>query len=192
MTGARDEVNAAHGTCAVRALVLATIVAMAIAGCGASSGESAATYVKSICTTLGQWKNAIQSAGSRLQTSGAATASPANAKRDYLNFVSALDNTTGTAAQALKSAGSPSVPGGGRIATRLQNAFARAASGLSAAHTHALSIPTTSVAAFEAAASGVTAQIRSSLEGIATITPGQSASLRSAANADPTCRALKG
>lgn len=176
---------------AARAMLAGALVALAVAGCG-SAGVSAPAYVKSICGSLAAWKASVQSAGSKLQSSGAGTASPASAKQDYLAFVSALDHATEHAASALRSAGAPSVTNGKQIAARLSGAFAGAAGGLAAAYAGALAIPTNSATAFEHAASVVTGRIKSSLEGIATVSPEDSAPLRAAATADPTCQALKG
>lgn len=175
-----------------RAMIAAALVALALAACGGSSGTSPATYVKSICTSLVGWKDAVQSAGTKLQGSGAATASPAGAKRDYLAFVSALEHATQQTAGGLRTAGTPAVSDGKKVSGRLVDAFSRAAGGLGTAYAKALAIPTTSASAFDGAASSVTAEIKSSLQGIATISPESSAQLRAAANADPTCQSLKG
>jgi hypothetical protein len=143
------------------AVVLAT-VALVLAGCGGSSPSVApAKYVRSICSALGVWKAQVQNAGKKLQSSGASSASPPAAKTDYVQFVSALRSATQGAASALKQAGS-----------------------------QARAIPTTNATVFEAAASAVTTQIRNSLQGIASITPRNSAQLRTAASREPSCQVL--
>jgi hypothetical protein len=172
------------------AVVLAT-VALVLAGCGGSSPSVApAKYVRSICSALGVWKAQVQNAGKKLQSSGASSASPPAAKTDYVQFVSALRSATQGAASALKQAGSPSVSRGKEIADGLSGAFSRGANGLVKAESQARAIPTTNATVFEAAASAVTTQIRNSLQGIASITPRNSAQLRTAASREPSCQVL--
>lgn len=174
-------------------MIATALVAVAIAGCGGgSSGVSAASYVKSLCTALGTWKNEIQSAGLALQSSGAGTASPAVAKRDYQRFVSALLSATQHATNTLRSAGTPAVTRGTQIAGGLTRAFDRAGTELSRANTQAAAIPTRNTSVFQIGAATVTAQIKAALQGIATVTPGQSAQLRTAATKSPACQALRG
>ena len=177
-----------------RARAAALLAVVALAGCGGSSGSGvpAKTYVKSICTALGGWKQQVQSAGQALQSSGAATASPANAKVQYVGFVSSLLRATRQAASSLRAAGTPSVKDGATIAGGLSGAFDHSSQALATALTHAQAIPTTSTAVFEAAANGVTTEIRSALASIAGVTPRSSPQLRAAALTEPSCRALAG
>jgi hypothetical protein len=174
-------------------MMATALVAVAIAGCGgSSSGVSPASYVKSLCIALGAWKNEIQSAGLALQSSGAATASPAVAKQDYQRFVSALLSATQHATSTLRSAGTPAVTRGTQIAVGLTSAFDRAGTELSRANTQAGAIPTRNASVFQIGAAAVTTQIKAALQGIATVTPGQSAQLRTAAGKSPACQALSG
>jgi hypothetical protein len=181
----RDRVPAA-------AIVAGTVLALAVTACGGSSQVSAATYVKSICTSLGGWKQHVQSAGQTLQASGIATASPANAKKQYVHFVSTLLTATRNTTGSLKAAGTPAVKDGGAIASGLSSAFERGSQGLATALSHASAIPTTSASAFGSAATGVTTEIRSALQNIAAITPRSSPQLRTAALKEPSCRSLAG
>lgn len=163
-----------------------------LAGCGGSSQVKPATYVKSLCTALGNWKNTIQSAGVALQSSGAATAARPVAKADYQKFVGALVTATRQADQAVKSAGVPAVSGGKQLANGLAQAFDTATQRLRQAETKAKAIPTDSVATFQAGATAVTDQIRTALNAIAAVAPGRSAQLRQAAAKEPACQALQG
>ena len=176
----------------MRRTVIALGVTIALAGCGGSSGVSPSAYVKSICTALGNWKQQVQSAGQALQASGIATASPTNAKAQYVKFVSALLSATRGTAASLKAAGTPAVKDGPAIAGGLSGGFGRGAQGLSSALARASALPTTSSSAFQSAAGGVTAEIRSALSSIASITPRSSPQLRTAALKEPSCRALAG
>lgn len=173
------------------ASALLAVVLVALAGCGGSSKNvTPAKYVRSICRALGSWKSEVQSAGQKLQSSGAATAAPPTAKREYVQFVSALRSATQGTASALKNAGTPSVSNGKSIADGLSGAFSRGADGLVKAESQARAIPTSNATVFEAGASAVTTQIRNSLQGIASISPRNSTALRSAASHEPSCQAL--
>lgn len=171
---------------------LPVVVAVALVACGGSSTVPPTSYVKSICTALDSWKTRIQSAGSSLQSSGLTTASPANAKTEYIRFVSTLLAATRQTTGSLKAAGTPAVTGGATIAGALTGAFDRGTQGLATALSHAQAIPTTSTSAFGSAATAVTTEIRSALQSIGAITPRSSPQLRAAATKEPSCRALAG
>jgi hypothetical protein len=175
-----------------RRLVLVGLVAIVVAGCGGgSSAVKPAVYVKSMCTALGNWKNTIQSAGVALQSSGAANASRPVAKADYQRFVSELVTATRHAAGELHSAGVPAVSGGQQLANRLSGAFDKATKKLTQAQSQAKSISTESTTSFQLGASSVTTEIKSALQAIAAVAPGQSPQLRQAAAKDRTCQALQ-
>jgi hypothetical protein len=145
-----------------------------------------------MCTALGTWKNEIQRAGLQLQSSGAGTATPPVAKHDYQQFVSALLSATQRATSALRAAGTPAVTRGKEIADGLAAAFDRAGRELSKANSEALAIPTRNASVFQLGAASVTAQIKTALQGIAGVTPRQSAELRTAAAKEPSCQVLRG
>jgi hypothetical protein len=178
----------------VRAVIVAVLaaVAVAVAGCGGSSGVTPTVYVKSMCKALGTWKSEIQSAGLKLQSSGAGTAQPAVAKQDYQRFVSALLAATQHATDALRSAGTPAVTRGKEIAGGLASAFDHAGRQLSKANSQAVAIPTRNASVFQLGAASVTAQIKTALQGIANVTPRQSPALRTAAGKEPACQVLRG
>jgi hypothetical protein len=166
-------------------------VAVAVAGCGgsSSSGVSAASYVKSVCTAATTWRNAIQSAGTKL-SSGVSTKSLAKAKTEYVGFVSSLVTATGQAVSQLKSAGSPAVSNGTKISGSLVHIFTQAKGTLAQAASQASALPTSSPHAFETAASKVVTSIRSSLAGMSSVTPEKNAELHAAAAKDKTCQSL--
>lgn len=173
----------------VRLLLAAVLAAAAIAGCGGSSVQPA-QYVKSLCVALGNWRNTIQSAGVALQSSGAGTASRPVRKEDYQRFVGSLVTATQRAGSALHAAGSPSISGGQQVAARLTGAFDRATGGLERASAQAGKIRTDSASDFQVDASAVSSEIRSALEQIARVTPGQNQALRTAAAKQPACQLL--
>jgi hypothetical protein len=174
----------------VRLALAAMVAAVAIAGCGGSSSVKPAAYVKSVCVALGNWRNTIQSAGVALQSSGASSAPRTAAKEDYQRFLSSLVTATQRASSALHAAGSPSVTGGQQIAARLTRAFDRATDGLKRASAQAAKIRTDSATDFQLGATAVSGEIKSSLEQIAGVTPGQNRQLRAAAAKEPACQLL--
>ena len=175
-----------------RAVVAAALAAFLIAACGGSSGIQPSAYVKSVCQALGNWRNTIQSAGIALESSGATSATRVVAKEDYQRFVGSLVTATRRATRDLKAAGTPDVPRGQEISSRLTGAFDRATQGLGRASEQARSIQTDTASQFQRGANAVTAQIRSALEQIAHASPGQSQELRRAAAKEPSCQTLTG
>jgi hypothetical protein len=174
------------------AALLAT-AAIAVAGCGGSShsGVSPAAYVKSVCTAATSWRNAIQSAGTKL-SSGVNTKSLTKAKAEYVAFVNSLVTATGQAESQLKSAGSPAVSNGEQISGSLVHIFNAAKGTLAQAASQASALPTSSPRAFETSASKVVTSIRSSLAGMSNVTPEKNAELHAAASKDKTCQSLAG
>jgi hypothetical protein len=172
--------------------VLATAaLAVAVEGCGgsSSSGVTPAAYVKSVCTAATNWRNAIQTAGTKL-SAGVNTKSLTKAKDEYVAFVNSLVAATTQAENELKSAGAPSVSNGKQISSSLVSIFDAAKGTLSQASSEASALPTSSPHAFESAASKVVTSIRSSLAGMSSVTPEKNAQLHAAAAKDKTCQSL--
>lgn len=172
------------------AAVLMT-AAVAVAGCGGSSpsGVSPASYVKSVCSAATSWRNAIQTAGTKL-SAGVNTRSLTKAKAEYVAFVNSLVAATGQAESQLKSAGSPAVSNGKQISGSLVRIFDQAKRTLARAASQASALPTSSMRAFETSASKVVTSIRSSLAGMSSVTPEKNAELHAAAAKDKTCQSL--
>jgi hypothetical protein len=166
--------------------------ALLVGGCGSSSsGVTPAAYVKSVCTSLGTWSDAIKTAGTKLQAAATGTTSLSTGKQQYQTFVDALVTDTSHVSGELKSAGTPAVKDGKALAGQLVQAFTRAQAGLTQAAKRAAAIPTTSASGYQAALAGVTASIKQDLAGIASAHPEQDPQLRAAAAKDPACLALK-
>ena len=180
----------------VRLAPILVALTLAIAGCGSSSssssssGVSAAAYVKSVCGTLANWKSDVTGAASKLQTASSAAKTLAEGKQQYVVFVTSLVAATGKAASGLQAAGIPNVTGGKQGATTLSQAFTKASTSLAGTIAKAKAIPTTSAAAYQAAASGVSNQFKSSLNSLASASPKRNDALKAAAAKDPTCKAL--
>jgi hypothetical protein len=175
------------------AALLAVTLAVALAGCGGSSGPSADSYIKSVCTALSGWRDNVQAAGSTLQSAATAgkQVSLTKGKESYLAFVAALLRATTGAAASLKAAGVPAVNGGKQVSTTLVQAFAGAQTALTGAASQAARIPTTTAAAYATSASNVTGVIRTALAAMTAATPRSNPQLRAAAVKQPACSALK-
>ncbi len=177
----------------VRLALTGIAVTLALAACGgssSSSGVTAAAYVKSVCVTLATWKSDVTGAASKLQTASSAAKSLVQGKAEYVVFVTSLVAATQKAASGLKSAGIPNVKDGKQGATTLSQAFDQASTSLAGTIAKAKAIPTTSAAAYQAAASGVSNQFKSSLNALANASPKKNDALKAAAAKDPTCKAL--
>jgi hypothetical protein len=163
--------------------------AIVLAGCGGgSSSTSTAAYVKIRCTALSAWKSAVQHAGTELQA--AAPKTLVAGKRAYATFVGKLVTATRRAGAALRSAGTPSVSNGKRIATALTDAFAGAQSSFARAAGTARQIPLTSTSAYAKAVTAVNASIRQTLSAMESISSGNSPQLQAAAAKEPACKSL--
>ena len=119
----------------------ACVVGAALASCGGSSGVSAASYAKSVCTAASSWRSSIVGAGAKLQSATTST-SLTQTKSDYVAFVRALVSATSRARDQLSAAGTPSVSSGKAIASMLVGVFRTAEGSLSRAESEARAIPT--------------------------------------------------
>lgn len=167
--------------------------ALVAAGCGSSSskssGVSAATYVKSVCTAATSWKNAIQTAGTQLEAGANAKSLP-KTKTAYVSFVGALVNATGSAESQLSAAGTPSVTNGKTISTTLVQIFTKAKGNLTKAASDAAAIPTGNSKDFQTAAGSVETEVKNALASMSTVAPEKNPQLHAAAAKDPTCKSL--
>lgn len=172
-------------------VVALAAAALALAGCGSSksSGVSAATYVRSICTTASHWQAAVETAGTKLQ-SIANSKSLDTAKTGYVQFVDALATATSSTTNDLIAAGTPAVSNGKSIAQTLVQVFSQAKTTLNAAAADAARIPTTSKTAFTASANKVGTDVRNALSGMSKLAPEKNPQLHTAAAKDPTCQTL--
>jgi hypothetical protein len=112
-------------------------------------------------------------------------------RRAYVRFVNSLATSTGTAATELQASGVPAVKDGRRISGTLVRAFTQAHDRLRQEQSQAAAIPTTGAAAYQAAASGLSAALKQTLAAMAGARPEQDPQLRAAADKDAVCRALR-
>lgn len=165
---------------------------LAVAGCGSSSSKvSAASYVGSVCSATAGWYRTVQAAGAKLQSTVRTSKSLSDVKSAYVGFVDALLHATQRAQQQIKGAGTPSVNGGKQISNEVVNAFDRAQHGLKSAAASVRKAPTTSSAAFEAAAGGIQSTVQRSLQSMSALAPQKNPQLHAAALKDPSCQRLR-
>jgi hypothetical protein len=172
--------------------VLAT--AAMVAGCGSSgssSGVSAGTYVKAICTAVGPFEKDVAARSNALNSAKLTSAS--QGKKAVQGFLSAVSDDTDQALSRLQAAGTPNVSNGKTISTTIVGAFKSLKSAIASALTQANSLSTTSPQAFRDGANKLGGTVRSSLGGISqSLGKLKSADLEKAAAKEPSCTALSG
>ena len=169
--------------------VLALTLSLAACGGSSSSGVSAGAYVKSICQAIGPFEKDVQSRSSALDLSS--ITSPAQGKKALQDFLSAIVADTEKAVNQLKAAGAPDVNNGKQISGAIVNAFTEVKTALNQAKTQAGSLPTTSPAAFKAAAQTIGTGIRTSMSNIGnSLSNLKSTDLENAAKKEAACTSL--
>ncbi len=167
-------------------------VVLAVAGCGSGSSKvSAGSYVGSVCSATASWYRTVQVAGMKLQSTVHTSKSLSDVKSAYVGFVGSLLHATQRAEHQIRGAGTPSVNGGKRISNELINAFDRAQRGLKSAAAAVRRAPTSSSAAFEAAAGGIQSTVQRSLRSLSALAPQKNPQLHAAALKDPSCQRLR-
>jgi hypothetical protein len=178
----------------LRAALAVLASAAVVAGCGSggsSSGVSAGTYVKSICTAVGPFEKDVAARSNALNT--AKLTSAAQGKKAVQDFLTAVSADTDKALSQLQAAGTPSVDHGKAISTTIVGAFRQLRQAIGSALTQAKSLSTTSPEAFKNGANHLGGTVRSSLGGIsASLGKLQSADLEKAAAKEPACTSLSG
>jgi hypothetical protein len=174
-----------------RNAILCVFVTLVLGGCGSSgsSGPSATTWVTSVCNAVVPFQHDLQTRGQALQTSTAKNVT--QVKQQLQSFMTALVADANAVVSRLSVAGTPSVADGKTLSsglvmafTTLRNAFVKAQGQVSA-------LPTSSAAAFQSAAQGVLATIRSSVTGLGPSLSGlKSPALDKAAKATPACASI--
>jgi hypothetical protein len=152
---------------------------------------SAASYVKSVCTSVRAWATDI---GARSNALNVATIkSAAEGKTAIEGFFDAAVKDTNTALSQLKAAGTPTVTNGKQISTALVSSFGQIESALSTGKTQAASLPTSSPTAFKTAGQSLANSVRSSLSNIGSSLNGlKSPELQAAAKKEPACSSVSG
>jgi hypothetical protein len=172
-----------------RTLILASIlITLAISACGgsSSSGVSAGSYVKSVCTAVRSWANDIAARSSALNVASITNA--AQGKTAIQAFFTAAVADTNTVVSKLKSAGMPNVTNGKQISGALVSSFGQIETALSSGKTQADALPTNDPQAFKTAGQTLANGVRASLANIGTSLNGlKSPELQAAAKKEPAC-----
>jgi hypothetical protein len=176
------------------AALAALASAVTVAGCGSSgssSGVSAGTYVKAICTAVGPFEKDVAARSNALNS--AKLTSPAQGKTAVQSFLTAVSADTDKALSRLQAAGTPNVDNGKKISTTIVGAFKDLRQAIGSASHQAKSLSSTSPQAFKDGANALGGTVRSSLSGISnSLGKLQSADLAKAAAKEPSCTALSG
>jgi hypothetical protein len=178
----------------LRAALVALASAVALAGCGGSSGASSSgvsanTYVKAICTAVGPFEKDVATRSNALNS--AKLTSAAQGKKAVQSFLAAVSSDTDKALSRLQAAGTPDVAHGETISATIVKAFQQLKQAIGSASEQAKSLSTSSPQAFKNGANQLGGTVRSSLSGISnSLGKLQSAELAKAAAKEPSCTAL--
>ncbi len=113
-------------------LATAALGATLLAGCGGSSSKkeggtvSASAYVSQVCSSLASWYNGIQERGSKIESQLGPHTTSQQGKTVLESFVSTSVADTEGVINALRSAGTPAVSNGAKVAAGLIGAFEHA------------------------------------------------------------------
>ncbi len=142
-----------------------TVVAT-VAGCGSSSPThvSAGTYISAVCSAITPLEKDVVNRSSALNNSTATNA--AQAKKTLQSFLTAVAADSDHALSRIQAAGTPDIANGKTVAATVVKAFTQVRDALHSALTKAGALPTSSPAAFKAAAQGLGTGVGSSLNSI--------------------------
>jgi hypothetical protein len=175
-------------------LAATALSTVAVAGCGGGSSGgtvSAASYVKSVCSAVGPFEKDIQAKSSALDLSTIKSAS--QGKQALESFLNSATSDTKKAVDQLKSAGTPDVNNGKKIAEAIINAFSNLSDALNKAASQAQSLPTSSPTAFRDAAQALGTSVRNSMGSIGSgLTGLRNQDLEKAASKEPACQTIQG
>jgi hypothetical protein len=171
------------------------MVTLAVSACGSSSssssGVSAASYVKSVCTAVRSWATDIAARSNALNV--ATIKNAPQGKTAIEGFFDAAVTDTTTVVTQLKSAGTPNVTNGKQISAALVSSFGQIESALTTGRSKAAALPTSSPTAFKSAGQSLASSVRSSLSNIGSSLNGlKSADLQAAAKKEPACSSVGG
>jgi hypothetical protein len=175
------------------AAVICAFVVLVVAGCGgsssASSGPSASSYVKTVCTAVKGWVSDIETGSGKLNS--ATITSAAEGKTAIENFFGDAINDTSQVVTKLKAAGAPNVSSGSKISTMLISTFTQIQATLNKGRTQAQALPTNDPAKFKSAGDSLASTVQSSLTQIGNALGNlKSPELEKAAAKEPACTSL--
>jgi len=171
---------------------ISLLAALALAGCGSSSsttGATAASYVKVVCTAVRGWASDMDTRSGALNV--ATIKNAAQGKAAIEAFFTGAASDTADVVSKLQAAGQPNVTNGQTIAGAFVLAFQRIENALKTGQTRATTLPTSSATAFRDAARKLATSAQTSLNNIGSGLSGlTSPGLESAAKKAPACAPL--
>ena len=155
-----------------RSLIIAALGAILLVSTAPSAGARATTVAPStwaakFCGALSTFQQRLSSDGTQADAvlSGNIT-NLTQAKTTLATFMGRAVKDTDTAITSLKSAGTPSVPNGSKIAGQFMSAFQNARSLFTSAKTQAQRLPTKTLSGFENGTQKVTADLNKGAQGL--------------------------
>ncbi len=171
--------------------MLAVAAAITIAGCGgsSSSGTSAASYVKSVCSAIAPFETDIEGGSASLASS--AKKGIEERKTVLHTFLVKVSDDLERMVTQLKAAGTPNVSNGKKIAGGLVDAVTEIHGTVSKTASQAATLPTSDPKTFNTAYETLVNGLASSMNQIGSSFGNlKSPTLQAAAQKDSTCRAL--
>ena len=173
--------------------VIGTVAGLLVSGCGggSTSGVSAGSYVKTVCTAVRDWAQQIEARTDALN--GATVANATEGKAAIQKFLAAAVADTRTATSRLKSAGTPAVSGGSEISARMVSSFAQIEAALMRGQRQANALPADDPTAFPSAGRALGGEVQRALRSIGSGLSGlRSPELAKAAQNEPACALRRG
>jgi hypothetical protein len=172
--------------------VLGAVAGLLVSGCGggsSSSGVSAGSYVKVVCTAVRGWVQDIQARSGALNVAPIKNA--AQGKAAIQGFFKAAVTSTESVVTKLRSAGTPGVAHGQKIASALTSTFSQIEAALIKGQSQANALPTTSALAFRNAGQALASSVRKSITSVGSGLSGLTSSeLEKASKKEPSCAPL--
>jgi hypothetical protein len=204
MAGGRARVVAVAAVVALSSAALAacggggstsTTGASGASGAAGAGQVSATDYVASVCSALGDFQTSIMNEQASAQQAVTTAGNDLGTVKDELSkFISQVTGASQQLATAVKGAGTPDVPNGEQLASKLNDGLDQVTATFQAAEKKVDSFPTSSKQAFSAAAqsfgsdiSQQTAQLQSQFAATSSASP----ELKQAAQQNPDCKALQ-
>jgi hypothetical protein len=173
----------------------ATTGASGASGAAGTAQVSAADYVASVCTAVGDFQSTLMNEQATAQQAITTSGNDIGAVKDQLTkFVSQVAGATQQLATKVKAAGTPEVPNGDQLASELNDGLDKITTTLQAAQKKADALPTSSEQAFTSAAQSFDAEIQQQtgqLQSEFASATGSSSELKQAADQNADCKSLQ-
>jgi hypothetical protein len=173
----------------------ATTGASGASGAAGAGQVSATDYVSSVCSAVGDFRTTIMNEQASAQQAITTSGNDLGAIKEQLSkFISSVAGASQQLATEVKGAGTPDVPNGDQLASKLNDGLDQIATEFQAAEKKVNSLPTSSQQAFTTAAQSFDADIQqetAQLQSEFAATSGASPELKQAAQQNPDCKALQ-